>query len=227
VAQDVLYEYTSFCGSNIMAYLLDRCAAVVSLLALCAGTAQALPVRLTPSEFITQTAGLAKTVETFEGFAAGIQGSPLTLANGVYTASAPTILNFLCATNACLLDNFSIEAPRTFSDLDATFWGTELVFRDADDVFEIIVVGGSGTLTLSNVVPGSFFGVRDDLGLVSVSFRNASSDPLVGQRVIGNYSFDNVTTAGIPSAQVPEPASLALTGLALAGLAAARRRRRG
>lgn len=64
-------------------------------------------------------------------------------------------------------------------------------------------MGLGGTSIFTHATTAGFWGFRDSAGLSSVSFVNLG---------VGNYSFDNVTTA------VPEPAYLALVLLGLAGL---------
>ena len=76
---------------------------------------------------------------------------------------------------------------------------------------DITAVGGSGTLVLDDVSPSDFFGFQDPMGLTSVTFQNVSPD------VIGNYAFDDVTTA------IPEPSTALLLGFGLMALAAGRR----
>lgn len=186
-----------------------------------ASAAFALPVELTRAEFTAQTAGLATIVEDMQGFADHTShGSPLVLANGIYTASNPYVNHEWCsgpATNRCLGSN-DLD-PRGFSLFPAgtTFWGTDFYLALAEPaVFNVTVVGGSGTSVFSAVFhrgPGNrdFFGFTDPLGLLSITFAEAPSSGIMPA-----FAFDNVTTAG--PAMVPEPATLVLLATGLAGL---------
>ena len=86
---------------------------------------------------------------------------------------------------------------RTFNFFPAStqLWATDFNAFTPTDIFDITVVGGSGTLFLDDVGPSSFFGFQDPMGLTSVAFENQN---------LSNYTFDNVTTA------VPEPSSALL-----------------
>jgi len=175
------------------------------------GTAQALPVELTAVQFAAQTVGLTTVVETFETFATGLQSSPLTLSNGNYTSSYPDISNdpsFCGGTTKCLIDGNN-AVTRTFSafPVDTTFWGTDFHTVTPMSIFQVTVIGLSGTSIFTHATTGNFWGFYDSAGLSSVSFENFGSGA-----TLGNYSFDNVTTA------VPEPASLSLVALGLVGL---------
>ena len=185
-----------------------------SLLA-CISTARASPLVLTGSEFTVQTAGLARTIEDLEGFTNPAPSSPVMLANGSYTSSSPRIMalvDFCGDSDQCLLDAY-IDRPRTFSALPSgtTFWATDLHFVNPNDVFDISVIGGSGSLNLTQTPIGSFLAFHDDLGLSSISFRNVSVDGS------GTYSFDNITT--VSDRTIDAPASLKLIGLGLLSLA--------
>lgn len=181
----------------------------------CVSAAQAVPLVLTASEFGAQTAGLARTVEDLEGLTNPAPSSPVELANGSYTSSSPRIMalvDFCGDADQCLLDAY-IDRPRTFNALPfgTTFWATDLHLLNPDDVFDITVVGGSGTLNLKQTLVGSFLAFHDELGLSSVSFRNVSVDGS------GTYSFDNITT--VSGGKVDAPPSFTLVGLGLVSLA--------
>jgi hypothetical protein len=180
----------------------------------CVFAAQAIPLVLTASEFGAQTAGLARTVEDLEGLPNPAPSSPVVLANGSYTSSSPRVMalvDFCGDSDQCLLDAY-IDRPRTFNALPSgtTFWATDLHLVNPNDVLDITVVGGSGTLNLTQTPVGSFLAFHDQLGLSSISFRNVSVDGS------GTYSFDNITTA---SGTIGAPSSLPLVSLGLACLA--------
>lgn len=181
-----------------------RVYAVMMLMLGWSGAASALPVQLDRTQFDALTAGNPTTqVEDFELFSTGLQSNPLSLANGTvtFTASTPNITT--CTSGRCLAGNQG-TGTRTFDALPGgtRIWGTDFAAFTSTDTFDVTVVGGSGTLVLSEVVPGDFFGFMDPAGLTSVAFANTGGS---------NYTLDDVTTA------VPEPSTavLLLLGLAL------------
>jgi hypothetical protein len=174
-------------------------------------------VQLGRTEFEALTIGdLTTIVDDFERFSPGLQNNPLTLLNGTvtFTASGPNISGNspFCTAGDCLAGTIG-GGTRTFDAFPAAtqLWGTDFAPFGPTDIFDITVVGGSGTLVLDDVAPSDFFGFEDPLGLTSVTFENVS---IGGQ---SNYVFDDVTTA------VPEPSSALLVGLGLVWVAGRRR----
>jgi hypothetical protein len=86
-------------------------------------------------------------------------------------------------------------------------------------------IDGCGGGTINGTL--SFLGFIDPTGFSSITFNIAQSSTAVS----GNpdyFGFDDLVIGNLaaPTNNVPEPATLALSGLALAGLAASRRKRR-
>ena len=183
-------------------------------------------VQLTFSEFSAQTASLTVVTEDFEAFSIGPQPSPFSFRNGQFTSPATSIDAgpSLCKVNdKCLIDQ-GLVGDRSFSAFPSgtTFWGSDILLVRATDLFDITVVGTSGIIALASFGlgasgPDTFFGVKDDLGLLSVTFSNLGPP---GGGGIGNYSFDNVLTV------VPIPAALPLFASALIGFGLVGYRRR-
>jgi len=195
--------------------------------------AHAIPMQLTSAQFATGAASAGSVVvETFEGLF-GASGNPLTFANGTATSDGSggfgvTLSTTFCGTAAdrCLVGT-DIADLRTIDALPAgtTHWGASLHFIRPTDLMEITVTGGSGILSFTTEASAlaGFAGFSDALGITSVAFRDLGT-PGGGS---GNYSFDNVTTAGQARVNVPEPATLSLLGAGLIAFGLARRRRNG
>lgn len=163
------------------------------------------PVRLTETEFtsVFSTATNQQT-ETFEGFATGNHASPFTFLNGRMTSpptSTPRIITGF-GGNSLAADG-SIGDPRV---LNAFPSGTDLVGMNlftfgTSNTYDITVIGGSGTLTLTNQSVAdisNFIGFRDASGIVSITVDETDGS-------VSNYAFDNLQTAA-----VPEPSALFL-----------------
>ncbi len=190
--------------------------------------ASAAPIQLNSAQFTAAIAGLTTITEDFEGFTAGSKTEPFTFANGtvsgfpVADSVVSDIPEFCLDAGDQCLTRAIIDGVRTISALPAgtTLWAvTDFFALSSTDIFRIIVTGNSGTTTFE--LPGaSFYGFSDPTGLISVSFIN-----LFGGFVEGNYSLDDIVTAG-PAAPVPEPATISLLVLGLAGIGVQRWRRR-
>ena len=198
--------------------ILARVAGLVLLLC-CAVDSQAAIVRLSQSDFTNAAAG-REVVEDFEGFTTGTKNNPFVFANARYSSPAsPAVVNNanFGPTNRLISQN--ILQPRTF-DLfpqGTTLFGMELFYRNPPDVFDVTVVGGSGTLNFSEngATIGSFLGFHDPAGLISVTIEDLG-DP---GTTAGAYSFDNVATS------VPEPTTYLFLGSVCLLIAYHRRRR--
>ena len=156
---------------------------------------QPTPVQMDLREIQVASAGLPTDTETFAGFPEFAQPNDnLQLVNGTYYGGIPFILG------ETLYDN-TIETPRMFTNFPpgTRFWGADLLAGDAAE-FDIVVVGNSGVLVLTavrgNQLDG-FLGFHDPQGLVSVAVQTVDGSSSGGSDVgLGNYGFDNVTTAG-------------------------------
>jgi hypothetical protein len=181
----------------------------------------AVPIELSAAAFASATAGLPSTIENFEGFSAGVHGSPFALDNGVFTTSGgiPVIsdASVFCGTSPdhCLISS-DVGGDRAFSNLPlgTAFWATDLFTINSTNVFRVTVIGIDGASVFTHATTDSFWGFADAAGLLSVSFFNLGTGSSMA-----NYSFDNVTT-------VSEPTTLALLGIGLAGLGFLRRQRK-
>jgi hypothetical protein len=189
-------------------------------------TVVAAPIELTAAQWTALTAALPRSVEDFDSLALGAHASPMTIANGTYTALTPTVTAapaFCGAGDQCLIESTSsFHTPRVFSAFPAgtTFWAaTDFVSLNPvdGDVFRVTVVGVSGISVFTHPLADGLVGYTDPTGLLSVTFE------ILGEGVPGagifNYSLDDVTTA---PAVISEPLSLVLVG---PGLIAWRHRR--
>ena len=186
--------------------------------------ARAEPLQLTSAEFAAAIGGSA-VVEDFEGFTEGFKPHPLVFANGRYSnadGSQPLITTNFGPTKE-LADN-SLEATRTFDSFpaDTELVGMDLNYVFLDDLFDVTVTGGSGTLNISQTGSslGSFLGFQDPLGITSVEFLNHGHFIGGPGNTFGNYTFDDIqTSAGV----IPEPTSIALLLISLATFMSRRR----
>ena len=197
---------------------LDGSIALAVAILVTSGVARALPTQLSRTQFETLTTGnLTTQVEDFESFFIGLEVSPLTLLNGTatFTASVPNITDAvtLCTSGKCMAGSGDSRGLRAFDafPMGTQLWGTDFAAFASADIFDITVVGGSGTLVLDDVAASEFFGFKDSMGLTSVGFENVSIE---GK---SNYVFDDVTTA------IPEPSTALLVGLGLVCVAGRRR----
>jgi MYXO-CTERM domain-containing protein len=187
-----------------------------------------MPISLSKAQFNAEIAVLTAVIEDFESYLDGIEpASPFFIANGSFVSGTPRVQSSasLCGDmDQCLFDSSVTGELRTFEAFPpgTQFWGADVNLVDATDTFRIAVTGGSGILAFeaSGI---SFAGFGDPLGLTSVEFENLGTDFGNGTTGVGNYSFDNVTTAPDPTA-VSEPGAFALLGLAFAGAWAITRR---
>ena len=190
--------------------------------------ASAAPIQLNSAQFTAAIAGLTTTTEDFEGFTAGQKSEPFTFANGTVSGFPAADSVVSDATQFCsdagdqCLTRMIIDGVRTITALPAgtTLWAvTDFFALSSTDVFRFVVTGNSGVTTL-DLASASFYGFSDPTGLVSIAVVN-----IFGGLVEGNYSLDDIVTAG-PAAAVPEPATISLLVLGLAVMGAQRWRRR-
>lgn len=191
--------------------------------------ANAIPTQLNEGDFATAISGLSVLTETFDTTPGSSQSSPFEILNGSFSASSTIVIfdgafsdTFCGQSGDVCIGAANIGGDRTFSALPAgtTFWGSDVFFLGADDEFTISVVGGSGTLNVNAVSPGSlngFFGFNDPLGITSVTFAHSGNG--------SNYTFDNIVTAS-PAEALPAPSAIAILGFGLLALGAAAKRRR-
>lgn len=198
----------------------DRLCALLALLAVGGGAveAHATPTRLDATDFAAAISGPPTQVEDFEGFAVTNYSSPFTFANGTYSTSLGdaqiSSFDLICGTSAdqCMTNTNEMDV-KTIDGLPAgtVYWGASMSYVFPSNDFEVVVTGGSGTLTVTEAGP-AFLGFHDPLGITSVTFEN------VAEGSTGNFSWDDVTTT-----QIPEPSTLGLVAMGLAFLALARR----
>jgi hypothetical protein len=171
--------------------------------------ASAAPIQLSAATFTSALDPTTAVVEDFEDFQAGYEPSTLQLANSTFNSPNPYVGNILLFPTRGLLDQAG--AGTAFSNFRAgtTLFGLNLAGFVSSDQLEITVQGEDGLSIFQARISsfGGFFGVQDDRGLISVSFRDLGNGN--GQ---GNYGFDNVVTG---TTVLPEPGSLALACLGL------------
>ena len=189
-----------------------------------------MPISLSKAQFNAEIAVLTAVIEDFESYLNGTDfASPFLIANGSFASGAPRVQSSapLCGDmDQCLFDSSTTGELRTFEAFPpgTQFWGADVNLVDATDTLKITVTGGSGILAFEASGIG-FAGFGDPLGLTSVEFENLGTDFGNGNTGVGNYSFDNVTTAPDPTV-VSEPGTIALLGLTFAGAWVVARRRR-
>ncbi|HPG24138.1 MAG TPA: MYXO-CTERM sorting domain-containing protein [Myxococcota bacterium] len=188
-----------------------------------ASPTRAQPIEVDEADFVLGTAGFVLAVEDFEGFPFGSQGlAPLEIANGTYEGVEPFVVSG--PVGSALMDQGLLE-PRTFLGFDPpTAWWSARFLVDPSAEFDIVVEGRSGSLELFAVRGNQFdgfIGFHDPEGLVSVQITTVDFSNSGGSgQGIGNYGFDDVTTA------VPEPGpAIVLPLAALAGAWITSRRR--
>ena len=96
------------------------------------------------------------------------------------------------------------------------FWSTRIIYASDGDILRVTVTGDSGVLQVelppTRWVPeGVFVGFSDSAGLKSIVFQLVQ-----GQT---NYSFDDVTTAGVSSVMPPVVSVPTLSGWGMVLLA--------
>lgn len=177
----------------------------------------AAPELLTEAEFASQTAALPKITESFDGYPIGQAPSLFRIANGTYTGTPVIMDHAWCPFSQCLAADgpdgkFDAFPPST------AYWGTRLRLAIDGTVLSVTVNGARGSSVF--VLPplgftpnGTFFGVHDPSGIVSVSFHQL---PTICPFCWSNYSFDDVVVALDQPPAVPATSPVVLTLLALA-----------
>ena len=181
----------------------------------CIGSASATPTQLTEAQFTAQITGLPTIVETFDGFPLGFPDSPFAIANGVYIGNPKISFGGWCALSQCMDSNFTDGIFNVFPT-GTKFWSTRIIYASDGDILRVTVTGDSGVLQVelppAGWVPGGVFvGFSDSAGLKSIVFQ------LVQGQV--NYSFDDVTTAGVSSVTPPVVSVPTLSGWGMVLLA--------
>jgi hypothetical protein len=143
----------------------------------------------------------------------GIFGSDIANSNGT-AIFVFCSYNTGCGTNVFVSLAAADAAPFSLSSISAANWQGEAATGSIDLVGHLV---GGGTVTAS-VTAAAGWGTYAIAG-----FNNLSSVDFYGRTVYA-VAMDNLEVNA--SADVPEPASIALLGLGLAGVAAARRRKK-
>jgi hypothetical protein len=179
------------------------------VLAICAWdvAAQVAPARIDRARFSEILSGAQAVVIEALDYEGHAGDNPYRLANGTLRSTAtgrsgtlPTIGSAPCSgedgpfrSNA--LDVNDPGSTSVFSEFPegTTLWSTRVCFMNPEDVLEVSVVGGSGTLTFTAAADTleSFLGFEDAAGLSSVTIRNVGAD---GRRP-SSYFYDEITTA--------------------------------
>lgn len=183
----------------------------------------AAPVVYTSSSaFLAQLAPGAYT-ETFTGLGNPTGTDPANFSGSgfSYTASSPAFGLYLAGgflgTNQVDETVTLTFGPNVYA-IGANFFATDISDNFLSGAMTITLSDGSFTTFTPTSLADSYRGFVSSVAITSLMI-----DAALGQSLYAG--LDNLTVGTTPqSAQLPEPASLALTGLALAGLAATRRR---
>lgn len=179
-----------------------------TLAAFCCGVAaQGTPSRIDRARFIEILAGAQAVVIEALDYEGHGGDNPYRIANGTLRSSArvwsgtlPTIGQALCTADGGPFESnaLSVKDPESTSEFSefpggTTLWSARLCFQNSEDVLEVIVAGGSGTLkfTAAAETLGYFLGFEDSAGLRSVTVRNLGAE----DRLASTYYFDEITTA--------------------------------